>query len=346
MKRLTTATALTLFIMVCLPFAIPAADSTYDTYKERFAIDMPGVGPVWIGIRQMDGYVKADMLWSGGSVLPQSYAGKVNLGDISGYVVGRQFEVVRERDANRKPVLVDVGQDSIVLNVTGNYVEGIAYILPRDDNDTIKTIEFSGKKIADVPAAPDLSSIKYGEPIELFNGKDLTGWKLVNGNDTNGWSVEDGVLHNKPKQTQGQPHISYGNLRTEAEYEDFNIKLEVNVPKNGNSGVYLKGIYEVQVADTHGKPLDSHNMGGIYSRITPSENAEKPAGEWQTLDITLKDRHATVILNGKTIIDNKPILGCTGGALTANEFKAGPIYLQGDHDFVSYRNVILTPVVE
>ena len=73
-------------------------------------------------------------------------------------------------------------------------------------------------------------------------------------------------------------------------------------------------------------------MGGLYSRITPTVNrAEKPAGEWQTIDITLVDRHVTVILNGKTIIDNQPVLGCTGGALWSDEFRPGPIYLQGDH---------------
>ena len=71
----------------------------------------------------------------------------------------------------------------------------------------------------------------------------------------------------------------------------------------------------MQVADTFGKPLDPHNMGAVYSRIKPTESAEKPAGEWQTLDITLVDRHVTVILNGKKIIDNQPVLGCTGGAL-------------------------------
>ena len=75
-------------------------------------------------------------------------------------------------------------------------------------------------------------------------------------------------------------------------------------------------------------------------------SAEKPAGEWQTIDITLCDRHVTVILNGKKIIDNAPLLGCTGGALNSNEFKPGPIYLQGDHTQVSYRNIVLTPIVK
>ena len=67
--------------------------------------------------------------------------------------------------------------------------------------------------------------------------------------------------------------------------------------------------------------------------------AEKPAGEWQSLDITLCDRHATVILNGVKIIDNQPIYGPTGGAMKSDVFAAGPIYLQGDHGNVAYRNI-------
>ena len=87
-------------------------------------------------------------------------------------------------------------------------------------------------------------------------------------------------------------------------------------------------------------------MGAIYSRITPSVAAEKPIGEWQTLDITLVDRHVTVILNDKTIIDNQPLLGCTGGALWSDPLRAGPIYLQGNHSDIDFRNLVLRPVVK
>ena len=188
------------------------------------------------------------------------------------------------------------------------------------------------------------------EKTMLWNGEDFAGWELfipdesVNVSDV--WSVKDGVLVNNPVQQKDKRRISYGNLRTMAEFEDFNLKLEVKVPGRGNSGVYLRGIYEVQVSDTYGKDLDSHNMGAIYSRITPTVGAEKPAGQWQTMNITLLDRHVTVELNGKIIIDNQPLLGCTGGALWSDEFKPGPIYLQGDHTAVSYRNIILKPILK
>ena len=160
------------------------------------------------------------------------------------------------------------------------------------------------------------------------------GWS--NPKADNGWSVVDGLLLNRV-----EPGKHLGNLRTEREFEDFNIKLETRTQADSNSGIYLRGIYEIQVAETYGRPLDPHNMGALYSRITPSVAAEKPIGEWQTFDITLVDRHVTVILNGQKIIDNQPVLGCTGGALTSDELKPGPLMLQGDHTNIDYRNIVL-----
>jgi hypothetical protein len=187
--------------------------------------------------------------------------------------------------------------------------------------------------------------VKFGPPIELFNGTDLTGWRLTDPNAFNGWSVKDGLLVNTVVHEEGK-HKNYGNLRTDREFTDFNLTLEVRVAEGGNSGVYIRGIYEVQVADTYGRPLNSHNMGAIYSRIKPTVAAEKPPGEWQTMDITFVDRHATVVLNGKKIIDNQPVAGCTGGALWSDVTRPGPIYLQGDHTGIEYRNIVLRPVVK
>ena len=158
--------------------------------------------------------------------------------------------------------------------------------------------------------------------------------------------VKDGVLMNRAPQEEDKPRKHYGNLRTKDEFEDFKLTMGVRVKKNGNSGIYLRGIYEIQVADTSDKGLDSHFMGGIYSRVTPSVKAEKPIEEWQTYEITLVDRHATVVLNGQTIHDNVPLQGCTGGALWSDEFRPGPIYLQGDHTDVDYRNIVITPIVK
>ena len=156
----------------------------------------------------------------------------------------------------------------------------------------------------------------------------------------------NGTLVNDPVQTEGAPHISYGNLRTEKTFEDFNLKLEVNIPTGSNSGVYLRGIYEIQVMDSYKRELNPHNMGGVYSRITPTVAAEKPAGQWQSMEMILCNRHITVILNGIKIIDNQPVHGPTGGAMSSDVFAPGPIYLQGDHGKVAYRNIVLTPILK
>jgi hypothetical protein len=144
-------------------------------------------------------------------------------------------------------------------------------------------------------------------------------------NQFNAWTVESGTLVDRPPAREpGKPAVHSGNLRTDQEFTDFNLTLEVDVPAGSNSGVYLRGVYEIQVADTYGKPLDPHNMGALYSRITPSVAAERKPGEWQTLAITLVDRHVTVVLNGITIIDNQPVLGVTGGALWSDDSRPGP----------------------
>jgi hypothetical protein len=223
----------------------------------------------------------------------------------------------------------------------------VGYLLnPKRNGKGVDSTAFVGTKLPAPPPAPDLAKVKFGTPVTLFNGKDLTGWRLINDKQKNGFSAAEGILTTDPVQVEGQKHISYGNLRTDQEFDDFNLKLEVNIPEGSNSGVYLRGMYEVQVLDSYKKGLDPHNMGAVYSRITPTVSAEKPAGTWQTMDITLCERHATVILNGVKIIDNQPIFGPTGGAMKSDVFAPGPIYLQGDHGKVSYRNLVLTPIVK
>ena len=259
-------------------------------------------------------------------------------------VVQRSNNIVRTRDENNNPLKTGTVTSWMEITVDNDKIAGIL-LTPRRDGLSVDTTSFSGAKLPPVTPAPDLTTIRFGEPVDLFNGKDLTGWRLINEDQVNGFKVIDGALVNDPVQKEGEPHISYGNLRTEKEFEDFNLKLEVNVPTGNNSGVYLRGMYEIQVVDSYKKDLDPHNMGAVYSRIKPAYAAEKPAGEWQTLDITLCQRHATVILNGVKIIDNQPIYGPTGGAIQSDVFAPGPIYLQGDHGNVSYRNIMLTPIV-
>lgn len=174
----------------------------------------------------------------------------------------------------------------------------------------------------------------WDEPIVLFNGKDLTGW-TTQGGGANHWSAVNGVLTNS---------ASGANLMTTSTFTDFKLHLEFRYPKNGNSGVYLRGRHELQVEDSPERewPLSTH-IGGVYGFLVPNENASTGPGEWQTYDITLIGRRVTVVLNGRSIIVDQVIPGITGGALDSNEAAPGPILLQGDHSAVEYRNIRITP---
>jgi hypothetical protein len=296
----------------------------------------------WLEVRQENGYVDADLLWGGGSILPVSYVFMSN-GKLT---VGRGVsKEVRTKDETGNEKRVHLFPQWVEFTVHGETISGYS-LRPAASGIGLDSTAIGGKKLPGVPPAPDLAKITFGESIRLLAENDLSGWKLVEEDRTNGWSVKDGILVNDPIQKEGAKHINYGNIRTEKEFQDFNIKLEVNVPAHSNSGVYLCGRYEIQVSDSYGLPLDSHNMGALYSRIVPSVNAEKPAGEWQSLDITICDRHLTVLLNGIKIIDNQPVYGPTGGALTSDIFTPGPLYLQGDHGKVSYRNIVITPIIK
>jgi hypothetical protein len=332
-------TIMTLMLVALIPSLLTSAEGI-EQFLGRWALYVPD-GASWLQVKESEGYVDAELLWYGGSVVPVADAYL----DGETLVVTRVSRDVMSKDDDGNPTRTQTRTELYKFMFFGDQLVG-KQINPARNGKATQVMTFTGEKIPELPPAPDLSQLEYGGPMELFNGKDLSGWELMGENRVNGWSVEDGALVNNPVQEEGKAHIPYGNIRTTQKFEDFNLTLQVNVPKGSNSGIYLRGIYEVQVADTHGRDLDSHNMGAIYSRITPTVAAEKPAGEWQGLDITLCDRYVTVILNGQKIIDNQPLLGVTGGALTANEFEPGPIYLQGDHGKVSYRDIVLTPIIE
>ena len=198
------------------------------------------------------------------------------------------------------------------------------------------SITFPDRKRHDLTAtrAPSLhrsTTPRWTEPIHLLNKSDLTGWRTLEGQSR--WQVADGVLRN----TAGG-----ANLVTERKFTDFKLHVELRFPEGSNSGVYLRGRYEVQIADHLGEPA-SDGLGAVYGFIAPSEDAGKGPNEWQSLDITLLGRRITVVLNDKTVICDQDIPGITGGALDSDEGAPGPLLLQGDHGPVEFRNIILTP---
>jgi hypothetical protein len=171
----------------------------------------------------------------------------------------------------------------------------------------------------------------WDKPIHLFNGTSLNSWHAMGENQ---WKVVSGILQS--------PH-SGSNLVTNQTFKDFKLHIECRFPAESNSGIYLRGRYEVQVIDSKGMQPSDVLFGGVYGFLTPSDMVAKPAGEWQTFDITLVGRMVTVVANGKMIICNQEIPGITGGAIDSNEDEPGPIYLQGDHGPIEYRNIVITP---
>jgi hypothetical protein len=197
-------------------------------------------------------------------------------------------------------------------------------------------LTFTGYRSPEIDEHDDGSWAK-GKPIQLFDGKDLTGWTGVNSSKAEGWSVENGIL-----KCAGQED----DLRTVAKYWNFELHVEYNLPAKSNSGIGLRGRYEVQIASDYGRPPGMHGTGALYTRILPSVNAGKPPGEWQTYDIRLVGREVTTVLNGQKLYEKGVIDGLTGIAFDPFEGRPGPIELQGDHGGVEFRNVILVPLTK
>lgn len=219
------------------------------------------------------------------------------------------------------------------------------------DNDGKKAGDIKGWRNPPACTKISTSDARFGAPIDLLeNG--LDGWKNMNPNAKFGWKIveEDGekVLMNAlGKDANGKWSGGGANIQTLREdFFDFNLAFDVRIPAKSNSGVYLRGRYEIQMVDSFGKTPGKHDMCALYGRIAPAAGAEKAPGEWQHVDVTLYKRHLTVKLNGKTVIDNAIVEGVTGGAIDAREFVPGPIYLQGDHSDADFKNMILRPAVD
>ena len=172
--------------------------------------------------------------------------------------------------------------------------------------------------------------------ISLFNGKDLMGWHLRDPVGPNGWKIDKGVYVNTPPSTD---------IQTDAEYYDFELHVEFKVSEgDGNSGVYMRDKYEVQIFNSYGKPPVDSGCGALYRRIAPAVNASKPAGEWQTFDITFVGKRLTVIHNGQKVLDNVDVGPMGTGASSQRPDGPGPLRLQGDHNSVSFRNIRIRPL--
>ncbi|MEO6983279.1 MAG: DUF1080 domain-containing protein [Edaphobacter sp.] len=183
---------------------------------------------------------------------------------------------------------------------------------------------------------------QWTKPRPLFDGKDLKGWEPIGNVENNKWVARNGELVNDNPEVPGQKMRPAANIKTTEKFQDFKLHIEVNCPEGGNSGIYLRGRYELQVG-TEGGQLPSHEMGAIYSWYAPPAGAKNNLGKWTTFDVTLVGRHVTVLRDGKMYHDNVELPGPTGGALDSNEAEPGPFYLQGDHHgVIAYRNITIS----
>jgi hypothetical protein len=299
-------------------FGPPAPDATgAKPFLGRWDLTLKGQDreyPSWLEIRLEEGKLAAQMVgrWGNARPLPKI---EISNGEVS-FVSPKE-----EEDSPSDWIFVGkVNGQSLSGSVTG----------PKGGPWT-----WSG---VPAPLLDKKGTPKWGKPVALFNGKDLTGWKMSDPNSTAVWKVESGTL------------VSPGHgpeLINEQKFQDFKLHVEFNCGANANSGVYVRGRYEVQIEDNSIQEPPSHHTGGVYGFIAPSPELPRKPGEWQTFDITLIGRMITVVQNGKTIIDNHEIPGITGGALDSHEESPGPIYLQGSEDnHVAYRNIVITPAKE
>ncbi len=204
------------------------------------------------------------------------------------------------------------------------------------EGDPSSYLEWTGVR---APALPDKddASWKRGAPVVLFDGHDLSGWQTVGSVRTLGWTVKDGLLTNGLGNT---------NLVSDEKFFNFAMDVEFRIGHSANSGIALRGRYEVQIGDDSDRPASIHSSGAILGRIAPALNAAKDVGEWQTLSLRLVGRQVTVVLNGMRVIDKQSIEGPTAIALDTNEAEPGPILLQGDRGSVAFRKVVVYPLTK
>jgi len=200
-----------------------------------------------------------------------------------------------------------------------------------------RTVNFVGVRPPKWPASNANAQHKYGTPVELFDGKSWEStFDTQPSNYPVAWSIESGALTNAPPTR---------NLVSKQKFNNFRLQAEYKLVEKSNSGLYLRGRYEMQVLDDYGKEPESHGHMSIYGWTAPLVNASKPAGEWQTVDIVIVGNRVTATLNGKKVHDNAEIQAITGGALDADETAPGPILIQGDHTKVWFRKITVTPIL-
>jgi hypothetical protein len=267
--------------------------------------------PSWLELREENGQLKAEMVGRWGNARPLPSAQISN-----GHV---KFVSPKEEEESKTDLVFEGALSGKTLSGTLTGPDG-------------KTWQWTGYR---APSLKRASPPNWASPIPLFNSRDLTGWHEEKAGASPAWKVENGLL------------ITPGNgpeLINNSKFEDFKLHVEFNCGPESNSGVYLRGRYEVQVETDSITDPPERRLGSVYGFLAPSPEPARTPDKWQTYDITLIGRIVTVVLNGTTLIENKEIPGITGGALDSHEALPGPIYLQGsEKGHVRFRSVVITP---
>jgi len=291
----------------------PSADSA-KAYLGRWDLTLKAPDreyPSWLELREEDGQLKAQMVgrWGNARPLPSAELSNGHL----------KFVSPKEEEDSKTDMVFEGTLTGKILSGSLNGPDG-------------KTWQWTGRK---APALKRAKPPSWASPITLFNGKDLTGWHEDKPGASPVWKVENGILVRPDRGPE---------LINSSKFEDFKLHVEFNCGPESNSGVYLRGRYEVQIETDSAGDAPSQRMGGVYGFLAPSPEPARTPDQWQTYDITLIGRMITLVLNGKTIIDNKEIPGITGGALDSHEELPGPIYLQGsEKGHVLFRSIVITP---
>ena len=201
-------------------------------------------------------------------------------------------------------------------------------------------IHWVGTRQPTWPASNANGKHSFGKPVVLVGpGVGLEVWGGQTAEKAAGWKVADGVLVNEPP--------TYNPISKE-KFKDFKIDVEFKLDEGQNSGLYLRGRYELQMALGQGSALTAGRQGlmAIYGWKAADVYAGKPAGEWQTLEAIVVGNHLTATLNGQKIHDNALLPAMTGGALDNDELAPGPIMIQGDHSRVAIRKMVVTPITK
>ncbi len=314
-RRIAIAMVALMVLFSMTAFSAEKASESATPFLGRWDLTLKASGheyPTWLEVTKEDGQIKALMTGRWGHARPLP---KVEISN--GNII---FVSPKDEEGAKEDMTFEGKLDGSSLTGVVNGPDGTTW-------------HWIGER---APSLKRTGKPTWGKEIRLFNGMDLSGWRTLDPSSKETWQVKDGTL------------VSPGHgpeLVTDAKFEDFKLHIEFNCAKGSNSGVYLRGRYEVQIEDDPEPEGPSMRTGGVYGFLVPKPEQPRRPGEWQSYDITLVGRTVTVVQNGQVIIDQQEIPGLTGGALDSHEGLPGPIYLQGSEaGHVAFRNILITPM--